>query len=128
MPRLVVREEQIHHRFMEDIEFTGNDIAQKFNKRFYIKCQDESFAKKAIGSSMIALLLSKDDIHWIEFNKDLICLFRDPMGQSIREAFINDYSAGPLAELLDFIQEILAALPPSFVNDVSVDALGNLWI
>ena len=113
-PKLIIVEEEIHHKLMRDIEFTGGGISQEFNKRFFVRCPKENVARAVIQSDVMKLLLSKSRVNWLEMDQDTICLYHVPFGCKEKTAHIRGIE--PFIDLMRFMEELVTVLPERFTD------------
>ncbi len=109
MPRLIIREEEIHHKFMDDVDFTGHACAEKFSKRFFVRCEREEFARGWIQPVLMEVLLATKRMNWLEFVDDTVCLYHEPLGS--RESRRNSTGITTLVEQVELMEQVVAALP-----------------
>ena len=118
MPKLIICEEWAHQdKLLKDIDFTGSATAEKFSKRFFIQCDEETSARELIQPGLMDVLLERKRMNWLEFDGDTVCLYHQPqLDWSHAELFQNDLTIKPLVELVELMERLVAALPRSFTR------------
>ena len=109
MPRLVVRERERHHAALRGVVFGGTPIADAFEARFFVTCEDERFAREALTPAAMSAMLDRKRVDWLELQGDSVCTYYEP--RSLWQIHRNETRIDALVEVIDLAEAIVGALP-----------------
>jgi len=111
VPKLIIRDEEITDKLRKEIKFEGDATSHEFDRRFFVRGDDEATARELLQPEVMRLLLAQEHLQWVEIHQDTICL-KEHGARDIYEliAEIRRPNDG-MARLLGLMDEILAVLP-----------------